>query len=399
MEFRLVDADNHFYEAEDAFTRFGSSRVRDFVQWRAEGKRRHIWFGNRLVGGTGNPTFDPVARPGAFHDTLKELQQGKRPSGSRFGDLEAINPAYRDRDVRLATMDEQGIERAILFATLGLSVEGLLADDLDMLYELYRAFNEWVDTDWGFNYRDRIYAPPLIPLADVDRAVVDLEWALGRGARVITLTPGPAYGRSPADPYLDPFWARVDEAGLLVTYHAYGGQPEPYETAFRQMWARPPVTNQGHATMLEYALYPLHRPVMDTMIALVLGNLFGRFPNVKVASIENGSAWVPFVLYSLDHAGTNLVERRVETFDGTLVGRPSDIFKQRIWVSPFPEEDIVGLAGLIGTSQVVYGSDWPHPEGMARPGDYVKYLDGLDERDVHRIMRGNALSLLGPVME
>jgi predicted TIM-barrel fold metal-dependent hydrolase len=395
MDYQLCDADNHFYEAEDAFTRHASRKVRDHVQWRTEGKRRYLSFGDRMVGGTPNPTFNPIARPGAFHETLKELQEGKRPSGSRFGDLEPLSPAYRDKDVRLATMDAQGIGKAILFATLGLSVEHLLADDIDLLYQLYRAFNEWVDDDWGFHYHDRIYAPPFIPLAEVDRAVAELDWALDRGARVITLRPGPAYGRSPADPYLDPFWARVDEARVLVTFHAYGGQPEPYDTAFRQMWARPPVTNQAHATMLQYALNPLHRPVMDTMIALVLGNLFGRFPHVRVASIENGSGWVPFVLYSLDHAGTNLVERRVETFDGTLVGRPSDIFRQRIWVSPFPEEDIVGLADLIGVSQVLFGSDWPHPEGMARPAEYVKYLEGLDDGDVRRVMRDNTLALIG----
>jgi hypothetical protein len=40
VEYRLFDADNHYYEAEDAFTRHGDDEVRRFVRWVSEGKRR-----------------------------------------------------------------------------------------------------------------------------------------------------------------------------------------------------------------------------------------------------------------------------------------------------------------------------------------------------------------------
>jgi predicted TIM-barrel fold metal-dependent hydrolase len=133
---------------------------------------------------------------------------------------------------------------------------------------------------------------------------------------------------------------------------------------------------------------------MDTMMALVLGGLFNRFPNVRVASVEVGSAWVPYLLYILDHTGGGLVERRVETFDGELVGRPSDIFKRHCYVAPFPEEDVVSLARLIGPSQVLFGSDWPHPECMEPPAAYTKYLDGLSASEAQGIMRDNTLALL-----
>src|SRR5204862_4144770 len=77
MEFKLFDADNHYYEAEDAFTRYGDERVKRYVRWVTEGKRRHIMFGNRVSTGVPNPTFNPIARPGAFHERLMELQDGK----------------------------------------------------------------------------------------------------------------------------------------------------------------------------------------------------------------------------------------------------------------------------------------------------------------------------------
>jgi predicted TIM-barrel fold metal-dependent hydrolase len=135
---------------------------------------------------------------------------------------------------------------------------------------------------------------------------------------------------------------------------------------------------------------------MDSMMAMTLGGLFNRFPNLKVCSIEVGAAWVGYCLHELDHAGSNLVERRVTTFDGELVGRPSDVFKQHCYVAPFPEEDVVELAGLIGADRVLFGSDWPHPEGVAEPPLFHKFVEPMSEADQLLIMRDNALSILEP---
>jgi predicted TIM-barrel fold metal-dependent hydrolase len=394
MEYGIFDSDSHFYETEDAFTRFGSERVKGFVQWWEQGKRKHLYFGTQQVTGAAIPTFDPVAKPGILHETLKELQEGKRLKGKRFGELEPVAPEYQHREARLAVMDEQGIEKAIFHPTLGMSVEHLMYEDQDMLYDVFRAFNRWVDDQWGFSYGGRIYATPVIPLADVDRACAELDWALAAGARVVATTCGPAYGRSPADPYFNPFWARVNEAKAVVAYHAYAGPMIGYRRAFEALWMRPPVANVAASRMLASAIFPTHQPQMDTMLAMVLGGLFARFRDLRVASIEVGSSWVPYLLYIMDHTGGGLVERRVETFDGELVGRPSDIFKKHCFVSPFPEEDVVALAGLIGPSQVLFGSDWPHPECVDPPLAYLKYLEGMSDHDVKRIMRGNALALV-----
>ena len=46
MDYELFDADNHYYEAEDCFTRYGDESVRRFVHWVSEGKRRHLLFGD-----------------------------------------------------------------------------------------------------------------------------------------------------------------------------------------------------------------------------------------------------------------------------------------------------------------------------------------------------------------
>jgi len=102
------------------------------------------------------------------------------------------------------------------------------------------------------------------------------------------------------------------------------------------------------------------RGILDTTMALVLGNLFGRYPNVRVASIEMGCKWVPYALETLDRAG-GLLERRVEAFGTKLDLKPSEVFREKVYVSPFPEEDVVGLTGLIGVDHVLFGSDLVAP--------------------------------------
>jgi predicted TIM-barrel fold metal-dependent hydrolase len=394
VDFKFFDADNHYYEAEDAFTRYPSDRMAKdrYVRWLTEsdGKRRRLFFGTQEADVVSNPTFDPVIKPGSYHGVLMEQTDHKTPRVPL--ELGPINPAYRDRSVRLATMDEYGVEKIVLFPTLGVTVEGLMADDAEILHDCFHAFNRWLDDDWGFAHQDRIFAAPYISLRDVDRAVAELEWVLERGARVITMRPGPAYGRSPAHPHFDPFWARVNEAGILVTYHVYDGA-SAYRDMFRRYWAAPPEPLTPEVAVVESALFGTDVQIMETLSALILHNLFGRFPNVRVGSMEMGSSWVPLLLHRLDHVG-HLVDRQIMSFGGRLPQKPSEIFRQSVWVSPFPEDDIPPLVELIGAEHVLMGSDWPHGEGTPKPADYAQSLKGLDAATVRRIMRDNALGLI-----
>ncbi len=289
-------------------------------------------------------------------------------------------------------MDEQGVAKTLMFPTLGVTMEGFINADVELLYDSFHAFNLWLEEDWGFAYQDRIFSAPYIPMLDLDRAIAELEWALRQGARLITLRPGPAYGRSPADPYFDPFWARIEEAGILVTYHAYEG-PSDQVDAHYKLWAASPQPRLKEHSLLQHAVAGIDTAIMDTLSALVLHNLFGRFPKLKIGVIEMGCGWVPYLLARLDHAG-GLVNRQITSFGGTLDGKPSDILKRHVWVSPFPEEDVVALAGHLGASQVLMGSDWPHAESIPRPQEYIDCLKGLTPQEQQDIMRNNLKELI-----
>ena len=398
MDYRLIDADNHYYEAEDCFTRYGDEDVKKFVRWVSEGKRRHVLFGNVMQTMVPNPTFDPVIKPGVLHKQLKALAEGGERSGPtnawRSDALEPLPPCYQDRNARLEVMDQQGLEKAWMFPTLAVGIEGLNPQNVAMTYKLFHAFNRWLEEDWGWSFHDRLIGAAAIPVLDPVLATEELESVLERGARMIVLRPGPANGRSPADPAWDPFWARVQDADIPVTYHIHAGG-DAYDDAYRLLWQRHGVTDPVYETNLRTTLFGGDRSILDTVAALVLGNVFGRFPRLRIATIELGCAWVPYCLHMLDHAGVSITERYIQAFGERVDERPSAVFKRHFWVSPFPEEDVAGLVELIGADRVLFGSDWPHSEGTEQPADYVDHLGKLSPDEVEKVLRTNALTVMG----
>jgi len=69
--------------------------------------------------------------------------------------------------------------------------------------------------------------------------------------------------------------------------------------------------------------------------------------------------------------------------------------RKHLWVAPFPEEDPTEIIDLLGADHVLFGSDYPHPEGIAEPAAYLRMLKGQPESEVRKIMHDNAAELLG----
>ena len=192
----LFDADNHYYEPVDCFTRFIEPGFRDrAIRAVVEQGHESIRVGDRPFTFLENVPYRIVSRPGSLREMLRNLGNDDYEA-SDF--REPVSPEFLHRDARLQRMDEQGLSAALLFPTLAVCVEHFLKDDVDQCYANLRAFNRWLDEDWGFDHLGRIYGVPLLSLLDLDRAVEELDWVMARGARVINLRPGPAFGRSHA---------------------------------------------------------------------------------------------------------------------------------------------------------------------------------------------------------
>ena len=73
---------------------------------------------------------------------------------------------------------------------------------------------------------------------------------------------------------------------------------------------------------------------------------------------------------------------------------PIMVLKRNIWVHPFHEDDPRGLIDLVGVDRVVFGSDYPHAEGMSDPLSYVDELSFLSHGDMTKVMGANLAEAL-----
>jgi predicted TIM-barrel fold metal-dependent hydrolase len=388
MDFKPVDADNHYYEPLDAFTRHLDRKF----AWRGvrpvqDGKRMQLLIAGRVNRFVPNPTFDPIIVPGCMDAFFRgQLPEGVDPRSVMK--VEPLRAEYRDRDKRVEVVESQGLESALLFPTLGCGVEQALRHDVDATMASLHAFNCWLEEDWGFAYRDRLITAPMLSLADPDAAGAELDSLLERGARIVHIRPAPVPGpngtsRSLGNKLHDPVWARLAEASVPVAFHlgdsgynllsaAWGGEAE--------------FQGFGPADVLGRIVVS-DRAIHDTIAALVVDGVFKRHPKLKVASIENGSDFL--------HVLAKRLRKQANQTPWAFPEDPLDTIRKHVWVTPYCEEDFSALAELIGTERILFGSDWPHGEGLEQPLDFAKELTGFDDKAIRRVMRDNCLELLG----
>jgi predicted TIM-barrel fold metal-dependent hydrolase len=389
LDFPVFDADNHMYETTDAFTKFLPAEYEGLIKYVEVNGRTKIAVRNTISDYIPNPTFEVVAAPGAQEEYFKSGNPEGKSRREIMGKPIRSLPAFMAPEPRLKLMDELGVDRALMWPTLASLLEERLRDDPLATHAVIHALNQWMHEHWTFNYESRIFPTPVISLCVVERAIEELEWVLERGARVILVRPAPVPGfmgpRSFALPEFDPFWARVAEANILVGMHAsdsgYQRQVNEWE-GFRNGEMLPFVNVSAFAVIVGHQ----SRPIMDTVASLVGHGLCSRFPTLSFAPVENGSNWVRPILEAFEHA----YAFAPQAFDEN----PIDVFKRNIYVHPFHEEDPIGLVKLIGADRVLFGSDFPHPEGMSDPISFVDDLKGLTDEEVRLVMGGNLSRLM-----
>jgi predicted TIM-barrel fold metal-dependent hydrolase len=394
LDFPVFDADNHFYETTDAFTRYLPAEYADVIKYVEVKGRTKLAIKNRITDYIPNPTFNVVAPPGA--DEVKyKLQNpdsvtkpGDKPLQAPPRSIKAP-PAFFEPEARIELMDELGIQRALMWPTLASVLEERLVDDPVATHALIHAFNQWVLDHWSFNVDDRIYPVPVITLPIVDRAIAELDWLVERGAKVILIRPAPVPGfngrrRSFALPEFDPFWKRVEEADVLVGMHASDSGTNRYVNEFegRDNEFLPFAARSAFVEFLGAEM----RMISDVVASIIGHGMATRFPKLRILPVENGSAWVRPLLERLE----KVYARKPELFDED----PVAVFKRNIWVHPFHEEDPKGLIELVGVERVCFGSDYPHPEGLYDPVTYVDEIESLPTAEQAKIMGGNLAEIM-----
>jgi predicted TIM-barrel fold metal-dependent hydrolase len=389
LGFPVFDADNHLYETSDALTKYLPENRRGAIDFVEVHGRTKIMVNGQVSNYIPNPTFDRVGRPGAQEEYFKV----GNPEGKSYREIigRGIDcpAAFREAGPRLELMDEQGVDYAMMYPTLASLVEERMKDDPDLCADAIHALNQWMIEAWPYTFEQRIFSTPVIATGLVDRAMQELDFVVEHGARAILMRPAPAWGyrgpRSFALAEFDPFWEKVEESGVLVVLHAsdsgYNRYSNEWEGAHGEALAF------GEPSLFSLTVEGDYRAVRDAATSLICHGALQRYPKLRIALVENGGGWVPHFLEQLDHAYEKAPHRYEE--------QPSATFKRHFWMHPFHEEDPRELVHLLGADHVVFGSDFPHIEGLADPLSWAEELHGLPEDELRLVMGGNMMQLLG----
>jgi predicted TIM-barrel fold metal-dependent hydrolase len=389
LGFPVFDADNHLYETSDALTKYLPENRRGAIDFVEVHGRTKIMVNGQVSNYIPNPTFDRVGRPGAQEEYFKV----GNPEGKSYREIigRGIDcpPAFREAGPRLELMDEQGVDYAMMYPTLASLVEERMKNDPDLCADAIHALNQWMIEAWPYAFENRIFSTPVIATGLVDRAIEELDFVVTHGAHAILMRPAPAWGyrgpRSFALPEFDPFWKKVEEAGVLVVLHASDSGYNRYTNEWEG--AQGEALAFGEPSLFSLTVEGDYRAIRDAATSLICHGALQRFPKLRIALVENGGGWVPHFLEQLDHAYEKAPHRYEEP--------PSATFKRHFWMHPFHEEDPRELVELLGADRVIFGSDFPHIEGLADPLSWAAELHGLPEDELRLVMGGNMMHLLG----
>jgi predicted TIM-barrel fold metal-dependent hydrolase len=264
-----------------------------------------------------------------------------------------------DPQERLKVLDAEGIDAAILYTTVGLLWEAELEDpELSQAYT--RAYNRWIcDFCAG---QSRLVPTAHLSLSDPVAAAAELERAVGDGARGAYVAPFTHDARPLGHPDNDPVFAAAQSLGVPFAIHPTF---EPQWTKGARMGSWDNVKQLRLLASVAGADGVRHQ-----FTTLFDYGVFDRFPDLKVVVLESGGGWIGYWLDRIDAIyGHTFIGSRVP-----LKNKPSDYFRERIWISCDPDERMIpALAARYGADRFMWASDFPHADHTPA------YIDDLTE--------------------
>jgi predicted TIM-barrel fold metal-dependent hydrolase len=375
------DADAHIMEEPDWLFPYADPDVRERMQ----------------------PVYVSTVKPGE-ETFIDELRRRHRDPAYRAQDGAEImlrknwkaTGSFLKED-RPRALDLLGFSSQLVFNTF--TNQPLLAaehgDGVDYAYGLARAHNRAMADFCSVD--DRLFATGYVPLRDFERAAAMAREAIELGCKALLIPSACPRGHSPSHVGLDPVWACSQEAGVPIVLHVGGGgrllDPNYFENGL------PPVPDfHGGAEnfrSIDYMAIPY--PPMQTLATMILDGVFDRFPRLRCGVIEQGAAWVPSWMRTLDSA-VDAFSRNEERLR-KLELRPSEYVRRQIRVTPYPAEDVGWIAAQAGESICLFSSDYPHVEGGRNPiRRFDASLADASERAKQLFYCDNFVDLMGAAL-
>ena len=365
---RVIDGDAHFLEPLDVFERYIDPPYRE----RAMHVRTHHDTGAKqfLVEQKPMKIFDVEAFLGAV------AGYGQKEEGRDLGNFDHYlyhAAEWQDMGKRVQFLDEEGMEKQVIYPTLGLFWEGEV-DDPYLADAHCRAYNTWA-FELCASYKTRLFPAAHISLRDPHMAVREMERVANLGGRTLFIAAAPINGRSFGHPDFDSVWAAAQSLDLSVGLHLVGHAHYAGSEWFQDR-------NPGFM----YLTMSIIQDPRNAVTAMMYDGVFERFPRLRVATIEAMVGWVGEWLERVDY-------RYKYMGHTSQMKRPaSEYFARNIWVNGDPEEKMFPLiVQFAGDDRFFIGSDYPHAEGFVHPVEKARtVLSTLPPASVDKILGTNA---------
>jgi predicted TIM-barrel fold metal-dependent hydrolase len=278
-----------------------------------------------------------------------------------------------DPDARLRDLDTDGVWGEVIYPNLAFFCTFHIRDP-ELQVAAARVYNDWV-ADQFVGTSDRFAPVAVIPVMDLRAAVAELERVAARGFRS-ALLPDHVDARPYNDPAYDLLWRAAMEIGLPLTFHAGTGRSQT------------PAHGLGGA-VINYVV-TVSSP-METVAYLCGSGILARHPRLRVVMVECGSGWLAWALHAMDDA----YREHCRWVEPKLDLLPSEYFRRQGYVTF--QHDPVGLhnATLTGDGCLMWGSDYPHPEGTWPNSREIleRQLEGVARETVRKVVLENAARL------
>jgi predicted TIM-barrel fold metal-dependent hydrolase len=351
---RLVSADSHVNEPPEMF-----------------GERLDARFRGRA------PRVETVN--GVESLVMEGMRPRKLPKGRDVLTGEALERAQAggwEPALRIRDQDRDGVSGEVVFPTLALQA-CFMAPDAALQMALARAYNSWVAEVFA-GHPDRFAPAAIIPMLDVDAACAEAARAVKLGLRTLFL-PARLAGGAYNVPAYDRFWAFAEETGRPLTFHAGTGH-------------EPRIERGAGGAVINYLLGS-QADGAHVVCYFAASGILDRFPRLHVVTVETGSAWLAWVMTQMDE----IYEKHHIWAQPKLSMKPSELCRRQVHVTF--QNDPVGVhnRAFTGVEALLWGSDYPHPEGTwPRSREYVdEQLKDVADDERRAMAGGTAARLFG----
>lgn len=378
-DIKIMSADDHIIEPPHLWVDRVPAKYRDDCPRIIEIDGRQAWKYEDEI--TYIPMGSCRALPG-----FDEAGYPPAPGTARFDE---IRPGCYDPVERLKDMDIDGVWGQLTFPNYARFAGHrfyMNGHDHELGLACLRTYNDYLLDEWCATDPERLYGAAILPLHDVDAAVVELERVIAKGAKSIAFSENPTVLGFPSvhTDHWDPIWRVASEAHLPISMHIGSS-------------SRLLNTSEDAPPRVMVSLIGLNS--MMTAVDWMFSGILERHPGLKVILSEGGAGWLPYILERTEkafHDGRIQANREIGQSGSGDSRPPKQVFSEQMYVCLVDERFALRSLGDIPVDNVLFEGDYPHGDGLW-PNNRVyleKALSEVPEDDARKIAETNLRRVL-----